>query len=129
MFRKLFRFDQGIATMETALILPVLIGLLYLLVQGSGALITYSSLAEASSVAARQVLMTGESAQIPDLVKALLPDLDPADLATTVTFEDAGRTVTVEVTYDYEMLLGGNPFGDKSSDPLTLAASTSMPMP
>ncbi|MBU1001110.1 MAG: pilus assembly protein [Proteobacteria bacterium] len=129
MFGRLIRSNRGVAALEAALLLPVLAGLFYLLVVGAGALITHSSLSEASSVAARQVLMTGESSHIPDLVNALLPALDPSDIVTTVTFEDAGSTVTVEVTYEYRTLLDGNPLSDTSSNLLTLVASTSMPVP
>lgn len=129
MLRKLFGSNKGVSALETALLLPVLAGLLYVVVEGAGALTTYSSLSEASSVAARQVLMTGESSHIPELVNALLPDLDPSDIVTTVTFEDAGSTVTVEVTYDYQTQLGGNPLSESSSDLLTLVARTSMPVP
>jgi len=129
MLHRLFDSERGVSALETALILPVLAAILYLLIEGASALITYSTLEEASSVAARQVLMTGEDSNIPELVESLLPDLDPADISTSVTYEDSGTTVTVEVTYDYQTALGGNPLDSSGSDSISLVARTSMPVP
>lgn len=129
MFRNLVRSNRGVAALEAALIIPILAGLLYLLVEGAQMLTTYSTLSNASSVAARQVLMTGESSQIPDLVNSLLSEINASDLSTTVTFEDSGSTVTVEVTYDYQTLLGGNPLDSSAASSFELVASTSMPVP
>lgn len=120
---------KGLAALETALLLPVLAAMLYLLVEGGNAVMTYSALAEASRVAARQVLMTGDAADAADLVPSLLPDLDPGSLSSTVSFEDAGNTVTVEISYAYPSLFGASPLGSPHESLLSLAARTSMPMP
>ena len=121
--------ENGLAALEAALLLPVLAAFLYLLVEGGNAVMTYSSLSEASRVAARQVLLTGETAGTQDLIRTLLPDLTSDALATSVSFEDAGNTVTVEISYEYSTLFSGKPMGQTHDGLLSLAARTSMPMP
>lgn len=129
MTRKDTSRESGLAALEAALLLPVLAGFLFLLVEGGTAVGTYSSLCEASRVAARQVLLSGETDGAAQLVNSLLPDLDADALNTRVVLEDGGNTVTVEISYAYQTLFGDNPLGETHENLLTLVARTSMPMP
>ncbi len=119
----------GIAALEVALLLPLLAGLLYLLAEGGAMLRTYSALAEASRAAARQVIVGGDSAAAPDLVRSLLPDLASGSLATSVTTDAGATSVTVEVSYAYQTLFSSSPLGGSHEPLVTLAAKTCMPIP
>lgn len=121
--------QDGLAALEAALLLPVLAAFLYLAVEGGNAAMTYSDLSEASRVAARQVLLTGQPSGTDSLVQSLLPDMDPGDLTSVVSFGDEGKTVTVEISYAYSTIFGANPLGSHHDEQLSLAARTSMPMP
>lgn len=120
---------RGIAALEVALLLPVLAGLLFLLVEGGAMIRTYSAISEASRSAARQVILTGETSGAGDLVQSLLPDLSSGALSTTVTTDSADNSVTVEVHYDYSSYFSSNPLGSSHEPLLTMAAQTSMPLP
>jgi len=121
---------QGLAAVEFALMLPAMALLLLLLVEGANAMHTYSSLVEASREGARHVLMEGDSASVDALVAALVAELDTEDLVTNVATDPVAKTVTVEVSYDYQ------PFGSESTggifndgNPFQLVAQTTMPLP
>ena len=121
---------QGFAAVEFALLLPVLAFLILLLVEGANAMHTYSTLIEASREGARHVLMEGDSANVQALVAALVADLDPDDLTTSVVTDPAANTVTVEVSYVYQLFgseNGQSMFGGDES--LELVAQTTMPLP
>lgn len=121
---------QGFAAVEFALLLPVLAVLILLLVEGANAMHTYSTLVEASREGARHVLMEGDEANVEALVQALVADLDLDDLTTNVVTNPAAKTVTVEVTYVYQLFGSQNGqglFGD--DDSFELVAQTTMPLP
>ncbi|AMK12715.1 MAG: TadE/TadG family type IV pilus assembly protein [Pseudodesulfovibrio sp.] len=123
---------QGLAAIEFALLLPVVAFLGLLLVEGGSAMHTYSSLVEASREGARHVLMEGETADVEGLVAALVVDLDPEALSTNVTTDPVAKTVTVEVSYVYQMFGSQNGqrlFGDEEDEPLRFVAQTTMPLP
>ncbi|NDV20692.1 pilus assembly protein [Pseudodesulfovibrio sp. JC047] len=123
---------QGMAAIEFALVLPVIALLLMLLVEGANAMHTYSSLVEASREGARHVLLEGNEANVEALVNALVADLDTRDLSTNVVMDPVAKTVTVEVSYDYQFF-GFNNAGpsilDDESKTVQLIAQTTMPMP
>ncbi|MEF2231460.1 MAG: TadE/TadG family type IV pilus assembly protein [Pseudodesulfovibrio sp.] len=125
--RKWDKSRQGIAAVEFGLLLPIMVLLLFFLIEGANAMHAYSSLVEASREGARMVLIEGDTANVAAMVEALTTDLDSENLTTAV---NAGTdSVTVEVCYDYhpfsenifEMLVG--------SETIQLAASTTMPLP
>ena len=121
---------QGLAAVEFALMLPVMALLLMLLVEGANAMHTYSSLVEASREGARHVLMVGDSADVEALVAALVADLDTDELSTNVITDPAANTVTVEVSYAYQLFKsdsGDGPFGN--DEPFQFVAQTTMPLP
>jgi Flp pilus assembly protein TadG len=122
------------AAVEFALLLPVMALLILLMIEGSNAMHTYSSLVEASREGARHVLMEGDTADVEGLVAAVVADLDPGKLSTNVTTDPDANTVTVEVSYVYE-LFGSQGYEVESQgmfgndEPLTLVAHTTMPLP
>jgi Flp pilus assembly protein TadG len=122
------------AAVEFALLLPVMALLILLMVEGGNAMHTYSSLVEASREGARRVLMEGEDTDVEALVAAVVADLDPERLTTNVTTDPDAKTVTVEVSYVYELF--GSKSGQDNSEglfgndePLTFVAQTTMPLP
>jgi len=126
---------RGMAAVEFALLLPVMALLILLMVEGGHAMHTYSSLVEASREGARHVLMEGESADVEALVAAVVADLDPEKLSTNVTTDPDAKTVTVEVSYVYELFGSKSGQDDESEgmfgndEPLTFVAQTTMPLP
>lgn len=107
--------------------LPVMLLMLFLLVEGANAMHAYSNLVEASREGARLALMDGAPSDIEALIRSVTNELDTEALTTSVT---AGiNTVTVEVSYDYQ------PFGEDALDMFTgnqslqLVAQTTMPKP
>ncbi len=125
--RKWDKSRQGIAAVEFAMLLPVVVLLLFFLIEGAQAMHAYSNLVEASREGARLVLMDGEEANVGAMVQALTEELDATAVSTTVN--TSPETVTVEVYYDYQ------PFNENIFKMLTgdtgvqLAASTTMPLP
>lgn len=118
---------KGIVAVEFALMLPVMLLMLFLLVEGANAMHAYSNLVEASREGARLALMDGAPSDIEALIRSVTNELDTEALTTSVT---AGiNTVTVEVSYDYQ------PFGEDALDMFTgnqslqLVAQTTMPKP
>lgn len=120
---------RGIAAIEVALVLPVLVGLLYVLVEGGAALKAQSAITEASRSAARQVIISGETSGVQDIVETLAPTLSPGAISATATTSPGGDSITVEVTYDYQSFFNANPTGGDHEPLFTLAAQTSMPLP
>ncbi|WP_207264651.1 TadE/TadG family type IV pilus assembly protein [Desulfovibrio sp. Huiquan2017] len=128
--RKIEKGRRGMAAVEFALLLPVLALLILLLMQGGNAMHTYSALVEASREGARHVVTAGDSADVAALVAAVVADLDPDKLSTNVTTDTLDNTVTVEVSYVYDIFgsQSGNALFGKD-EPLTLVAQTTMPLP
>lgn len=121
---------QGLAALEAALLLPVLTLALVLLVEGGTALMTYSSLAEASRTVARMVVQDGDPEAAAAVAPSLLPELDQASLVTDVTMDSDNNIVTVEVRYAYPSLFATlSGYGGPQSETLSLAATASMPLP
>jgi Flp pilus assembly protein TadG len=127
--RKRDESRRGLAAVEFALMLPVMALLLFMLVEGAGAMHAYSNVVEASREGARMALMDGSAADIEALVEAVTRELNSQDLTTAVTTDSAANTVTVEVSYAYQ------PFGENAIKMLTgetslvLVAQTTMPLP
>ncbi|BCS89615.1 TadE/TadG family type IV pilus assembly protein [Pseudodesulfovibrio sediminis] len=122
---------RGLAAVEFALLMPIMLLLIMLLAEGATAMHTYSSLVEASREGARHVIMEGDSANVEALIAALINDLDTQDITTNVVTDPVANTVTVEVSYDYQ------PFGSNDgagilggeNDSIQLVAQTTMPLP
>lgn len=121
---------KGMAAVELALMLPVVAILLLTMLEGANAMRAYSTLVEASREGARLVLMEGNGHNVEPLVAALTDSLHGNSAVAIVTTDQTGKTVTVEVSYDYQ------PFGSSESlDALMgdqgfqLHARTTMPLP
>lgn len=125
--RKQDKSRQGLAAVEFGMLLPIMVLLLFFLIEGANAMHAYSSLVEASREGARMALIEGDTANVGAMVEALTTGLDAQDLSTIVSA--SSDTVTVEVYYEYhpfnenifEMLVG--------SETIQLAARTTMPLP
>lgn len=107
--------------------LPVMVLMLFMLVEGANAMHAYSNIVEASREGARLALMDGEASDIEALVQSVTSELDTTALSTSVV--TSLNTVTVEVSYDYQ------PFGENAlevllgEESLQLVAQTTMPLP
>lgn len=125
------RRQRGLAALELALILPLLMGIFFLLVEGANAMRTYSLLSEASREAARLVLREGTTADVNTLVQSLTAEQLPGSTVNaTVTTNTAQGTVTVEVNYDYETMFGSSTLTAlNNNEPYVLLARTTMPLP
>lgn len=121
---------RGLAALEAALLLPVLTLALVLLVEGGTALMTYSSLAEASRTVARMVVQDGDPEAAAAVAPSLLPELDPESLETDVAMDSDNDIVTVEVRYAYPSMFAAlSGYGGPESETVSLAARASMPLP
>lgn len=128
--RKTHTTRQGLAAVELALLLPVMALLFMLIMEGSNAMHTYSSLVEASREGARHVLIEGDDANVPALVASLVTDLNTQDLNTNVIKNGMANTVTVQVSYVYVPFSNSNntsTLGENNA--FELVAETTMPLP
>ena len=107
---RLLREQKGLASLEMALIVPVIAALLYVLVEGGNTIRTYTALVEASRAAARQVVLTGNDSTAQDFVRSMSTILAPQGLTATVTRDNANHKVTVEVRYGYRSIFNSNPY-------------------
>ena len=130
---KNYRAQRGQALTELALILPVLVTLFLGVAEVGNALKAYLTIVEASRDGARLVAREGRSADVKGLVETLTERLPPSTLNVRVTTNgdnSGGQMVTVEVQYDYRIVFSSVPFVERVfRSPLTLTASTTMPIP
>lgn len=123
----------GTVAVECAFFALLLGGLLLVMVEGSNAIHTYSKLLDASREGARQVLREdGDTSEVSNLVQSLTADM-AHPCQTSVSTNSANKTVTVEVSYEYDWFLwsgqGDSYFAAYKDDPLVLRATTTMPLP
>ncbi len=124
--------QKGIAATELALLLPLIVLLLFVLVEASTAMHTYTTLQEASREGARMVLLQGEGADVDGLVKAIITEIPDDSLVTDVTTDAGQKTVTVTVSCEYVPFKGGSDgtnFISNDKQTYMLQASTTMPIP
>lgn len=121
--------QQGMAVAEIALITAfLLVPLTLCLIEGGRALNAYTALCDASRAAARQVVVTGDTAGIQTLISSVAGPLDPDNLSTNIILDPDNGMVTVEVAYAHQWIFG-NLAQSGGLEGLTLTASTCMPMP
>lgn len=124
------RSERGNMSAEFALLLPVLVLLMMLLVEGSNVVHAYASLVEASREGARAVLRDGDSNSVSKIVQALTADLPGGPAIASVSNDATSNTVTVEVGYAYQSFTGQEAFtAVLGPDPLVIKARTTMPLP
>lgn len=128
--------QRGSVAVECAFFALLLGGLLLVMVEGSNAIHTYSKLLEASREGARMVLRdNGDTSEVANLVQSLTADMAHScqTRVSTNSSDPTHKTVTVEVSYEYEWFLWsgqGDRFLQSYKDsPLTLRATTTMPLP
>ncbi|MBU1247363.1 MAG: pilus assembly protein [Proteobacteria bacterium] len=122
--------ERGLAAVELALMLPALMLMLLLMVEGANAFRVFSAIHEASREGARLVLRDGDVASVPMLVESLIEGLPETVLTTNVMMDGGGTAVTVEIAYEYQSFYGYNPALDALGDgPFTFHAATTMPLP
>lgn len=122
--------QKGMAAVEIALVLPLLAGLLFCLVEGGKAIRTYAAISEIGREAARMVVREGPGADVAALVTALSVDLSASDIDTNVAVDEENNIVTVEVSYEYPSFFGDvSFFGETYPETVAFTATTSMPLP
>jgi Flp pilus assembly protein TadG len=121
--------QRGVALLEVALIVVfVLVPLMLCIIEGGKVITEYATLNEASRVAARRVVVSGQTSDVVLLVRSVAGDLDPGKLQTNVITDHENGFVRVEVTYEHEWLLGKLAENSGLED-FTYTASTTMPLP
>lgn len=121
--------ERGIATVEFALFLPILLSMILLCVEGGNMLRAYTTLQEASREGARNVLSNnGSAARVTDIVRNVAKSLSGSPPNANVTFDTSKKTVTVEVEYAYQGIFGASLSGSGQSALPVLHAKTTMPV-
>jgi Flp pilus assembly protein TadG len=115
--------------LEVALIVVfVLVPIMLCIVEGGKVITEYATLNEASRVAARRVVVSGQTSDVVLLVRSVASELDPGKLQTNIITDHDNGFVKVEVTYEHEWLLGRLAEYSGLED-FTYTASTTMPLP
>ncbi|EFL50250.1 TadE family protein [Solidesulfovibrio fructosivorans JJ]] len=143
--KRLHRDQRGLAAVEMAIAMVLLVPLLLILVEASRALTEYSQLQNAAMEGARMLArQNGETGGVEDYIKnTVLTDasgkslFDGAEPTVTISPRDANNNVTVQVDHDYNPSFmpqydaSGNPtpFNLPGSDTLTISAKTTMALP
>lgn len=124
------RSERGSMSAEFALLLPLLVLLMALLIEGSNVVHAYASLVEASREGARSVLRDGDINSVSRIVQALTADLPGGPVTASVSNDAAGNTVTVEVGYAYQSFTGPDALtAILGPGPFVITARTTMPLP
>ena len=107
------RSESGQAAVEFALVAPILIALLLGIVQAGIAFNNYLAVTDAARAGARKAVVARfdgtTQADIKAVVQSAAGNLNPAKLGVAVsdpgdpTFQTAGSTLTVTVTYPYSI--------------------------
>ena len=110
--RPAFRSERGQSLAAFALVLPLLVLLLFGIIQFGITFNHYITLTDAVRAGARKAAVSRHQpdpvAVTTDQVETAATDLDPADLQITVTSTwEAGDQVEVEASYPYEIKLLG----------------------
>ncbi|MFU2207602.1 TadE/TadG family type IV pilus assembly protein [Solidesulfovibrio sp. C21] len=137
--------QKGIAAVEMAIGMLLLVPLLLILVEASRALTEYSQLQNAAMEGARMLArQNGDTDGVENYIKnTVLTDasgkslFDGAEPTVTISPRDADNNVTVQVDHDYNPSFmpqydeSGNPtpFNILGSDALTISAKTTMALP
>lgn len=125
---KCVRNKKGQALVEFAIILPVIMLLLMGMLEFGMMLNTYLELENASREGARTGIVGSTDTDILNRIITISPGLDSKKLTVNITPDvsqrTSGATLTVEVTYSYQMTVPiiSNLF----SNPIQLNAQTSM---
>ena len=142
--KQLHKDERGVAALEAALGMMILIPLFLFLVEASRALLEYSQLQNAAMEGARMVSrQNGDASGVADYVNSLFKNADASSTvdgaAPTVTVgaRDSDNNVTVQVDHVFTPFFssqsdsqgGSSPFGIMGSTPLTLSARVVTALP
>lgn len=121
--------ENGSISIETALIVPVLIALVLTVSEAATMLKTYYTVQEAARIAARDVVRTNDLSNVQSLVNSITSVLPASTLQVMKSIDAGAKTVTVEVKYDYQPSQGaGQVLAGLQSGPITLSSKAVMPM-
>lgn len=122
--------ERGIAAAEIGLFLPVLIFLLFILVEGTSAFRTYTQLVEASREGARIAVHEGDAVLVPAVLATVLRDIPGGTYESRTVIDEANETVSVQVTYEYHAnLLTDEILEAIGNGPFLMRSETVMPLP
>lgn len=101
--------QKGQALVEFAIVLPILLLLVMGILQFGMMLNSYLTIENAAREGARTGIIGSSDSEIQNLIISTSPNLDPAKLKVTITPSGAARkpgdTLTVKVTYNYELIV------------------------
>lgn len=130
--------QRGIAAMEMAIGLLVLVPLLMVLLEGARALLQYSTLQNAAMEGARMLVRDGgDTSGVASYIQNLVSPDDPDATSVNISDRDANNNVTVQVDHVFTAFF--QPSSDAQSqsstsntlgtDPFTLSAGVTVALP
>lgn len=126
-FRKFGRTGNGQALVEMALVLPVLILIIFGIVEFGRIMNTYLIVTNAAREGARHGVVGGTDADIRDAVMNNAYTLDPAKITVTISpagSRTRGTPLTVQVSYSLDII--APLIGVITGNPYIVTASTTM---
>jgi len=138
--KRLHRDERGIAAVEAALGMLILVPLLLVLVEASRALLEYSLLQNAAMEGARMLSrQNGDESGVADYVNSLFTNADGTSTvegsppSVSIGARDANNNVTVQVDHAFTPFFtpnsGSSSFGLMGTNSLTLSAKIAMALP
>ncbi len=118
-FHKFRRTEQGQALVEMALVLPILILIIFGIIEFGRIMNTYLIVTNAAREGARQGVVGGNDTAVQNAVKNTAYTLDPAKLTITINpmgTRSRGAALNVRVTYRLDIIapvisvITGNPY-------------------
>jgi len=130
--------QKGVAAMEMALGLLILIPVLLVLLEGSRALLQYAKLQNAAMEGARMLVRDGgDTTGVAAAIKNIVSPDDTDATSVAISARDANNNVTVKVDHVFTAFFQSksddqdqsSPFSLLGTDPLTLSASVTVALP
>ena len=101
--------QKGQALVELAIILPILLMLVMGILQFGMMLNSYLTIENAAREGARAGIIGSSDAEIQNLIISTSPSLNPKNLTVSITPTEinrkSGNTLTVKVTYNYDLIV------------------------
>ena len=130
--------QRGVAALEMAIGLLVLIPLFIMLLEGTRALVQYSQLQNAAMEGGRMLVRdAGDTTGVASYVQSLVSTGDTNTTNVTISARDANNNVTVKVDHVFASFFQSNstaqdpndPFNFPGTNPITLSASVTVALP
>lgn len=123
------RNESGSSSVEAAILIPVLVAMALSVWEGAVMLKTFFTVQEAAREGAREILRSGNEANVQALVQTLTKDLPPSDMQVSKTVDAGSKTATVEVSYAYQPSSVSGDFIDAlNQGPITITSKVIMPL-